>query len=305
MIYIKDGKCDGLVNILAKKISLSLFFSVLCITHVRSQDGIIGNNVNYNHFLANSGAQIASMYQSGTSSAHIMYQSNIGLLSDIKDFYGDVVFDVNNKHHIGLQVYQHQLTSLFTRSKAFGLYAVTVDLSPTIRWTTGVRLGAANIFFGASGASNGGSDWAFDGTISSSIKSERWSLGLGLQQLTQPTLQPIFYEFQLKRYLEGIATRLFDLTPNVQYRFGLRSIVGASTFLVHLDNYLKYKEFGALMVSFQGFAINRFSAGFEIFVPKTAGLALTLGYQITANSNRTNDRQIQIGINYNRQKRKS
>lgn len=267
-------------------------------TYVRSQDGIIGNNINYNHFLTNSGAQISSMYQSGTSSAHVMYQSNIGLLSDIKDFYGDVVFDISNKHHLGIQVYQHQLTSLFTRSKAYGIYAVSIPVSNNLTWCLGTNIGAANIFFGATGASNGGSDWAFDLALSTSLNHKNWRVGIGLQQVTSPHLQPIIYQFQLKRYIEIIATRSLELHPDWTYTGGLRVIYGPSTLLVHLDNYLKYKELGGLMVSFQGFAINRFSAGFEFFIPKVTGLGLTLGYQITANTNRTNDRQIQIGINY-------
>lgn len=222
-------------------------------------------NPRLDHFLLNKGSNISSSYAKDSLFSSINYKNRLGVLSDIKDIYFDITTAINNAHTIGAKVYSEQETSLFTKSKIEAVYALTIPIHKNIKWALGSQFGAANIKFGGTDASAGGSDWAFDIAISNTIQYKKIDWGIALMQIPNATLQPIGYNFILERYIDSYISTSFDLNPYLIVETGIEYKKGINLELWSIDNKITYKDQYGLLLRLGDY--NSFSAGLFMEVP--------------------------------------
>lgn len=207
-------------------------------------------NPRLDHFLINKGGSIPSSYAKDSLFSSINYKNRMGVLSDIRDIYFDIATSINNSHIIGAKLYSEQETSLFTKSKIEAIYAFTVPINENLNWALGTQFGGANINFGSTGASVGGSDWSFDIAVSTTIQYKKIEWGIAMLQLPNSKLQPLDYTFLLERYFNSYISSPFNLSPNWVLETGFEIQQGNNFSLWSLDNKLQYNSSYGLLVRF-------------------------------------------------------
>lgn len=256
-------------------------------------------NVNYNHFLVNPNAHMASFYGGDYSNVNIQHQTYTGLLSDIKELYSDIHYNSNEKHYLGIRFFNSRRTSLYTRSKAHITYAIKVPIASDINWVTGTQIGLVNVFFGQSEVTSGGSAWGFDAGLSTTLNVKEWEIGIAIQQIPSTTLNPILYTFQLSRYMESMIIKNFEIDINWKLKSGIRTIINTSDTHFQIDNRLQYKDVASILFSSEGLNPKSISIGFEYITQvNDNALRTTLAYQVSDSRTTFNSGQVMIGIGY-------
>lgn len=211
-----------------------------------AQDRIIFNPA-IDHFLLNKGNFNPAAYQFENSFGSVFYKSGLGPLSQIKDVYVDALISVNNQNKVGIKVYSEQETSLFKKTKLQGIYSVHVPMNNNIKWSLGTQAGLANISFGGSKATSGGSSWALDLSLASVIRVKKFDLGITFQQMPQSRLSPIGFTFILKRYLDIYMSQQIDLDEHLSFEAGALVNFNNEFFFWKIDTKLNYdKKYGIL-----------------------------------------------------------
>lgn len=270
----------------------------MCSPFAKGQNTDYLFNVNYNHFLVNPYASMPSFYGEDYSNVNIQHQTYTGLLSDIKELYGDISFEGNNQY-FGLKFFNSRQTSLFTRSKIFATYAVKVPINKNMSWVTGAQIGTANVFFGQSAVTNGGSDWGFDASLSSTLNISSWEIALAIQQIPNTILTPIIYTFELGRYVEMIVIKNFKINQDWKLKSGLRTIISRPDPQFQLDNRLQYKDIASILFSSEGLNPKSISIGFEYIAKlNEQQLRTSLSYQVSDSRTNFNSGQVMIVIGY-------
>jgi hypothetical protein len=157
----------------------------------------------------------------------VVYKSYIGQLSVIKTYYADAninvqnskkIFDRKRKHIVGLGLYNDKEGDFFNRSRIIARYAFHLALNSKINFSTGAVLNMINYNFTGSATGASGSDFACSGSLSSSLYSSNFKLGLAINDFNNPTLRPINYEFTVLRYLTLYAEKTFILNENTNFK---------------------------------------------------------------------------------------
>lgn len=204
-------------------IRLILFFVYVktCAIGLVCGQQIIVFNPNLDNQLLNTSVNNTAARSFNKPVAFINYRSRFGALSDVRDFYAAASAPIKSKHHLGIQAFSEQETSLFTKSKIALTYAVKIQLTPTVFASLGTTIGFASINFKSTGAGIGGSDNSLDlaGSAFINIK-KRTHLGISLMQLTKSQLQPLEYNFILSRYFTVFGNHSIDLNPNWSLELG-------------------------------------------------------------------------------------
>ena len=254
-------------------------------------------NPESNHFLLNKGQTLPSAYEIEKTQINLRYQNKTGIFSDLRDIYFDALVKTKQAHTLGLKVYSEQETFLFSKSKILAIYAYNLKLAEEVEWKSGIQAGVANVYFGSTDASAGGSSWNGDAAISTTLCYRKWKLALGLQQLPASNITPINYEFQLKRYLEAYLSKKIALGPDFEWQVGARTISKIDTAIVMLDNKLMIKESFGFICMLNSTKL--FSAGIFVDIPQDENkLRLTFNYAFSFSSARTNQSLYSIGISY-------
>lgn len=222
-------------------------------------------NPRLDHFLLNKGSGLASSYSKDSLFSSINYKNRLGVLSDIRDIYFDVTTAINDAHILGVKLYSEQETSLFTKSKIEAIYALTIPLHKNIKWALGSQFGGANINFGGTEASAGGSDWAFDISVSSTVQYKKIEWGIAMLQLPNSKLQPINYTFLLERYFDSYISTTFELYPFWEMETGFEIQKGNNLSLWSLDNKLTYKDQYGFLLRYGDY--HSFSGGVFMEIP--------------------------------------
>lgn len=178
-------------------------------------------NPSLDNFLLNKGTNNTSSFDFDTVSSYAIYKNQLGLLSDIREIYFDVSIPIHKKHLFGLKTYTEQETTLFSKNKFSGFYAYKLRLRSGFEWSMAAQVGLANVVFGGSEKSSGGSAWAPELSVSTTLHWTKTKLGVTLHQISNSRLQPIGYEFQLKPYLNLYVNRSFQLNANISLESGL------------------------------------------------------------------------------------
>ena len=236
-----------------------------------------------------------SSYYGDSLFTSVYYKNRTGVLSDLRDFYADIITTYHSKHTFGAKIYSEQETSLFTKNKIEAIYALQLKLNRHIVWSLGTQFGYANISFGASDASAGGSAWAFDGAISSTIKIQKTEFALALHQLPKNQLQPIQYTFVLQRYLESYLCRDFQLSPHFDLTSGISLKINTSFHILEFDNKLSYDKIGLLLKIANN---NIYSLGVFLKLPYISKNALlSASYNSSFQNQNLRNNWFSIGLN--------
>ena len=282
------------------KIVLTLSFLFLFVKIVKSQNFDTATNINYTHFTINPGAQLSSFKTDDPNNINVFHQSFVGLLSDIKSFYVDANYNLQSNNVIGFKVFTTQKTREITRPKFHLFYASKVIIKDNLNWSTGIQLGFANAYIGPTRSTAGGSDWAFDGSISTNLTLNSFSLGAGIHQFSSSTLRPVDFIFSLDRYYEIILLKQTNLNDTWELKSGLKSLLITNSITYAVDNQLIYNNQLSLLFAFAGFTKQNISIGgaFKFNIEEKHYLNTSLSYQINNRSTQSNAGMFMINVAY-------
>ena len=216
----------------------------------------------------NKGSVAPSSYNHDGYKLNAYYKNRTGLLSDVKDLYADFIYRKNDAHSLGVKLYSEQETSLFRKSKFQAVYAYTIPIYKKLFISLGTQFGLANIFFGSSGASAGGSGFAFDASLSSTFHYKTLDLGIALHQIPNTSITPLSYPFVLERYTDTYLSNKFKLNSKYELESGFNTKINQQTFLWSIDNRLALERIGGINLRYG--KENAFSTGIYFDIPVDA-----------------------------------
>jgi type IX secretion system PorP/SprF family membrane protein len=132
------------------------------------------------------------------------HKSQTGIFHGVRQTYFDANFrikssNLNNRHYVGIQLFNNSEGDFFSRSRAYGRYSFDIKLSNAYYLSAGASFGAVNYVFKATQSSAGGSALTYDGALGLWLVSNRFKLGASMQQVFQRSLAPLNQEFVLRR----------------------------------------------------------------------------------------------------------
>ncbi len=157
----------------------------------------------------------------------LTYKSYLGKLSVIRTYYADLNVNihktgnnegVNRKHVTGLGIYNDREGDFFNKIRVMGRYGLHLPLKKNLYFSSGVSLHWVNYNFHTPSSSISGSDFSWAGTISCSLYSEDFSLGVSVNDFNNPTLRPIAYEFLLRRFITTYAIKKLKINDQTELK---------------------------------------------------------------------------------------
>lgn len=232
-----------------KTYRLVLLTSLICCYALQShsQKSIIFNP-SLNHFILEQGVSNPASFSKDSITAMVSYQNQLGILSDLRDLYFNISLPRKGKQVFGVKAYSEQETSLFTKTKLNGFYAYHLPLSDRVVWAMGVQFGAANISFGSTNSTAGGSAWAGDLSVSSTLFWGQTELGIAMHQISNSSLRPIGYEYRLLPYLSSYLSHEFSLNAILSLQSGIEYHAGSDFSIINIDNCLFFDKRYALLI---------------------------------------------------------
>lgn len=243
-----------------------LFFiligKVLLISHSSSliaQERIIFNP-HYSNFLLNNGFYNPAAYSFQKAQIGVYYGSGLGAFSKIRDIFSEAVIRKSD-HTAGLKFYSEQKTVLFGKNKIEALYSYRLKLSDDLDLSLGTEIGIANINFDGSQAVAGGSAWGMDFSIGGQIAYQDLKIGFVIQQIPQAMIQPLQFEFVLRRYYDLSISNSIALSRQLTLRSGILTSFNYFQFNWVWDNVITFQDKYGLLFNLQ----NEFRMGFGAF----------------------------------------
>lgn len=227
------------------------------------------------------------------------FHALVGSFSDVNNTLLLVNYKLKESRALGAYFTNEKTTDFFSRTRLYLAYQEQIELSRQSTLTAGIRLGAVNFVMEPVGFTSGGSDWGMDLSAGIELNSNNFKLGVVGNQLTNTTLRPILFEFELKRFFELYAQHHFDLTPKISYKPELRARLNILNDLFILSNVITYNEQYGINLSwsitegvfFQGFVSYEGSKG------HTVKVLFSFFQSIPTTLRRQNTQQIEFGLN--------
>jgi hypothetical protein len=135
----------------------------------------------------------------------VLYQGRTGPFSDVNAMHFSGSLRIKNKHLAGVYVLSENESEILRKARYYGQYALKANLSSSAYLVFGVMAGAVSYQFNASNGNTGGSDTKPDASVGLSFIRNNLSIGLNMQQAPQVQLQPLIYQYQLRRYYVAMA----------------------------------------------------------------------------------------------------
>lgn len=174
--------------------------------------------------------------------AQATYKSYFGQLSTIRSYWADASYNIaakthTDKHFIGLGFLDDKEGEFFNKNRVIGKYAYHMDISSQWHLSGAAALNAINYSFKSSSAGSNGSDIAWSGTLSISLYTSKFKLGIATNDFNSPSVQPVDYKFRLYRF--------YCLHIEKNQRIGAKTVLtgsmrsnvvpkGVSTAMLHL-----------------------------------------------------------------------
>lgn len=182
-------------------------------------------------FLNTNDLTIAAQHRSYTGSFSDVNYNSIYALKNLK-----------KKRGIGINIQHENTSDFFTRSRFYGIYQKTIDLSKNTTLTGGLQAGLVNFQMIPLGFSAGGSAWNYDLGIGFHLQSTKYTAGIVIHQIPDISLTPIIYEFDLHRFTEVYASYKLDLALRWKYIPEARCRFTPEADLYSFSNTLEYYE---------------------------------------------------------------
>jgi len=149
------------------------------------------------------------------------HKSQIGIFRGVRQTYFDANFRIisqssNNRHNIGMQLFNNSEGDFFSKNRAYGRYAFDIRLTDAYFLSAGLSFGMVSYAFKATQSSAGGSDLTYDGSLGLWLVGRKLKVGSSIQQVFQKSLSPIGQSFELRRVYNLNASYSFFINPYIE-----------------------------------------------------------------------------------------
>lgn len=164
-------------------------------------------------------------------------KAETGLFQGVNKIYADGDWRIKagvkgSMHHVGVFVFNNREGNFINRTRLYGRYGWRLRLSSRSSISTGVSLGFINYSFRSSQAGVGGSDLKPDGNLGVWYLRPNTGIGISLQHLSEPDLQPVFQRFKIKRYGNVLGYQKIAFSPFINLNASAFASFDA-TFAIH------------------------------------------------------------------------
>jgi len=156
---------------------------------------------------------------------NIGYRTYSGKLSVIRSYYADANFNLRKKEFsspghskrvVGLGFYNDREGDFFSKTRILSRYAIHIPLSEDLFLSGGASFHLINYNFNASGSGASGSDWAWSGSVGTTLYSSTFKLGVSFNDINSPDVRPIIYDFTIPSYLTLYGEKFQDISENIK-----------------------------------------------------------------------------------------
>ena len=149
------------------------------------------------------------------------HKSQLGVFRGVKQTYFDANFRIkskssNNRHNVGLQLFNNSEGDFFSKNSAYGRYAFDVKISDAYFLSAGLSIGMVSYAFKATQSSAGGADFTYDGSLGLWLVGRKIKVGSSMQQVFQKALTPIGQTFELRRQYNLNVSYLYFINPTIE-----------------------------------------------------------------------------------------
>lgn len=170
------------------------------------------------------------------------FHSYLGLFADVNYTNLTGVVNINAKRALGASLLYESTSDFFTRSRLHVIYQEHIELNNDTWLSMAAKFGMINFNMSALGGTAGGSDWAPDLTVGLSLRSREFRAGFSLEQITNPSIRPMEYTFELKRIMEVNGSYQIDLSSIVKYVPELRVRMSQGYNQIRWNNLIEFYE---------------------------------------------------------------
>lgn len=179
----------------------------------------------FHNFSADKNIENHSLYNHDDKyTVNTNYKSFFGIQSKIKIYNLGGYLLTERNHRLGIRVHSENEGEFVQRNRLNLIYSVNKSLSKDVDVAFSGYFGG--LFYGYSSVGNfqGGNDRNIDLGFASSIKHNALTIGLSGNQLNQPTLRPLNYQYDIRRYFDLLAeykitlSNQWDLYTTAKYR---------------------------------------------------------------------------------------
>lgn len=169
---------------------------------------------------------------------NLAYRSFTGKFSVIRTYFADVNYAFikpkkNKKSGIrqisGLGLYNDREGEFFSKIRVMTRYAIHVPLSPKFFFSSGANFHLINYNFNVSGAGASGSDWAWSTGFGLSLFSSDFCISASVNDVNNPTVAPVAFEFSIPRYAMLFAEKKFQLNEQFDLKTAARYSFNSQT----------------------------------------------------------------------------
>ena len=218
------------------------------------------------------------------------FHSYTGDFSDVNATYLSGLYNLNkpSKHHkkisqraIGGLMLHETTSDFFKRTRIYGIYQESVNVSKEFWIRLGAQLGVVNFNLTSLGFGPGGSAWNYDAAVAINFGNKNMRGGFVIQQLANSELTPIVYTFVLNKYNELFASYRFELSPYLSYIPEIRYQQNINSDIYLFSNTFDFKKLAGINAtlnvrngaSFLGYyKYENYQVFASYFLPIAAGL---------------------------------
>lgn len=209
----------------------------------------------------------------------------------------------DSHHTVGLQIISDKEGFLIRRNRAAITYGRHLKMNDIFNIAGGFSAGFYNFSITSNDVTGGYSSYAFDGSFSLAMYSDKTKIGLNINQFTNSTIRPVDQDIILMRHLNLFVSHSFKISeevnfiPNIGSRYSKNNNSVFTGFAGSLGAQFLFKEkfmAGASAEKSNGYY---FFGGFEQIPLWSSSINLTLSYFVPNGKNfRSNVQLFEIFI---------
>jgi type IX secretion system PorP/SprF family membrane protein len=230
-------------------------------------------------------------------------KSLTGLFQGVSRIYfdGDAKIKAGKQafHFLGVQAVNSREGDFINLSKLFVRYSWRQRISEGSSLSAGISLGFVNYAFKTTQAGPGGSDATPDGSAGIWYLRERFAVGFSVQQMFKGKLQPVNQVFELNRYYNFNAYKIFRLSPyvnlNTHFYSGFQK---NQTSNINLTALLEVQDKLEAGVSYRYKKAIGFIAGLKKINIASVDCSLFFSYLIRTGPLSVNDNAIEVYLSF-------
>jgi type IX secretion system PorP/SprF family membrane protein len=230
-------------------------------------------------------------------------KSQTGLFQGVSRIYFDADAKIKSGkqafHFLGVQAVDSREGEFINLSKLFVRYSWRQRISQGSSLSAGISLGFVNYAFKATQAGPGGSDAVPDGSAGIWYLRERFAIGFSTQQMFKGKIRPINQVFELNRYYNINAFKIFRLSPYVNFTthfyYGFQKNQAANINLASLLEVQDKLEIGAIYRYKKAIG---FIAGLKKINIASVDCSLLFSYLVRTGGLSINDNAIEVYLSF-------